>query len=63
MDLTSRRFAALFAVGVLLLYPPLVGVFNRSGTLLGMPILPLYLFVVWGALLLTGWFLGRGEKP
>lgn len=62
MDVTSRRLAALFAVGLLLLYPPLLEIFNRSGSLFGIPILPLYLFTVWGALLLTGWLLGRGGK-
>lgn len=62
MEPTSRRLAALFAVGVLLLFPPLLGIFNRPGSLLGVPILPLYLFTVWGALLLTGWLASRGDK-
>jgi hypothetical protein len=62
MDQTSRRLAALFAVGLLLLYPPLLGIFNRTGSLFGIPILPLYLFTTWGALLLTGWLLSRGDK-
>jgi hypothetical protein len=61
MEPTSRRLAALFALGVLLLYPPLLGIFNRPGSLLGIPILPLYLFTVWGALLLTGWLVSRGD--
>jgi hypothetical protein len=62
MEPTSRRLAALFALGVLLLYPPLLGIFNRPGSLLDVPILPLYLFTVWGALLLTGWLVSRGDK-
>ena len=62
MDLTSRRLAALFAVGILLLYPPLLEIFNRPGSLLGIPILPLYLFTAWCALLLTGWLVSRGDK-
>jgi hypothetical protein len=63
MDVTSRRLAALFAVGVMALYPPLLGAINRPGSLLGIPILPLYLFTVWGALLLAGWVLTRGDEP
>ena len=62
MDLSSRRLAALFAVGILLLYPPLLEIFNRPGSFLGIPILPFYLFAAWGALLLTGWLLSRGGK-
>jgi hypothetical protein len=63
MNVTSRRLAALFAVGVVALFPPLLGAINRPGSFLGIPILPLYLFTVWGALVLTGWVLTRGEEP
>lgn len=62
MNVTSRRLAALFAVGVVALYPPLLGAINRPGSLLGIPILPLYLFTVWGALVLAGWALTRGDE-
>ena len=48
MDVTSRRLAALSVVGLVALYPPLLGAFNRPGSFLGIPILPLYLFTVWG---------------
>lgn len=63
MDVTSRRLAALFVVGLVALYPPLVVMFNRPGSLLGIPILPLYLFLVWGALVLVSWLLTRGDEP
>ncbi|HBA86808.1 MAG TPA: hypothetical protein DCZ75_02140 [Geobacter sp.] len=62
MDLTARRLAALFAVGLAALYPPLLGAFNRPGSVLGIPILPLYLFTVWGGLVLAGWLLARRDK-
>ena len=62
MNLTARRLAALCAVGMIALYPPLLGAFNRPGSLFGMPILPLYLFTVWGVLVLAGWLLTRGDK-
>ena len=62
MNVTSRRLAALFAVGLAALYPPLLGAFNRPGSLLGIPILPLYIFTVWGALVLVCWLLSRGDE-
>lgn len=63
MDTTSRRLAALSVLGLVALYPPLLGAFNRPGTLLGIPILPLYLFAIWTALVLVGWMLTRGNEP
>jgi hypothetical protein len=63
MDVISCRLAALFVVGVVVLYPPLLGAFNRPESLLGIPILPLYLFTSWGALVLASWLLTRGDEP
>lgn len=62
MDVKSRRLAALFAVGLVALFPPLLGTFNRPGSFMGIPILPLYMFAVWGALVLTSWALTRGDE-
>jgi hypothetical protein len=62
MNVTSRRLVALFAVGLMALFPPLLGAFNRQGSLMGIPILPLYLFAVWGALVLICWLLSRGAE-
>ena len=63
MNVTSRRLAALFAVGLVALYSPLLGAFNQPGSLLGIPTLPLYLFAVWGGLVLASWLLTRGNEP
>jgi hypothetical protein len=49
-------------VGLIALYPPLLGAFNRPGSILGIPVLPLYLFTVWGALVLACWVLTHGDK-
>lgn len=62
MDMTSRRLAALFVIGIAALYPPLLGVFNRPASFLGIPLLPLYLFTTWGALIVVSWILGRGDN-
>jgi uncharacterized RDD family membrane protein YckC len=63
LDVSSHRLAALFIVGLAALFPPLLGAFNRPGSFLGIPLLPLYLFTVWGVLVLLGWLMTRGEKP
>ncbi|MDD2898623.1 MAG: hypothetical protein PHI31_07895 [Desulfuromonadaceae bacterium] len=62
MNLISRRLAALFVIGVAALYPPFLGAFNRPGSVLGIPLLPLYLFSVWGALVVVAWLLNRRDK-
>jgi len=63
MDKSSRRLAALFVIGIAALCPPLLVAFNRSDSFLGIPILPLYLFTVWTALVAFSWIVGRGEEP
>jgi hypothetical protein len=63
MEKTSHRLAALFVVGIAALFPPLLGAFNRPGSFLGIPILPLYLFTAWCVLVLLGWLLTRGDEP
>jgi hypothetical protein len=62
MSMTSRRLAALFVIGIAALFSPLLGAFNRPAIFFGIPVLPLYLFMVWGALVLVSWLLGRGDK-
>ncbi len=62
MDKIAQRLAALFAFGLLALFPPFLGAFNRPGSLFGLPILPLYLFAIWGVLVLVAWALTRGGR-
>ena len=47
-SLTAQRLAALFVAGWLLFDYPLLGLWDRDATLMGMPVFPLALFVVWG---------------
>ena len=49
--LNAQRLIALFAAGWLLFDYPLLGLWDRDGTLLGIPVFPLALFVVWGLLI------------
>lgn len=62
MDLAARRLAALFVLGLVALYSPLLGAANRPGSIFGVPTLPLYLFLVWGALVFASWLVSRGDK-
>jgi hypothetical protein len=48
---TRELLIALFLLGVLLLVPPLLTVFNKATRILGIPTLYLYLFAVWAALI------------
>jgi hypothetical protein len=48
---TRELLVALFLLGVLLLAPPLLIIFNKATRILGVPTLYLYLFAVWTVLI------------
>jgi hypothetical protein len=50
-DRTREYLTALFLLGVLLLVPPFLLVFNRPVQVLGLPLLYLYLFAAWAGLI------------
>jgi hypothetical protein len=43
----SQRLVALFLFGCLLLNYPILSLFNRVGTVFGIPIMYFWLFAVW----------------
>ena len=49
--MTGARSLAVFLLGLVLLNPPLIIVFNVDTAVLGVPLLYLYLFLAWGALI------------
>ena len=61
--LARRRLAALFLVGVLLLFSPLAALVDRQGDRLGIPAPFLYLFGAWTLLIgLAAWIVeGRDQ--
>lgn len=60
--LARQRLTAVFLAGVLFLYSPVVILFDQPAEWLGIPVLYLYLFVVWAALIaLMGWIVERQE--
>jgi len=57
----KQRLVAVFLCGVLLLYSPVISLFDQARLWFGVPVLYLYLFAVWGflvavmALITEGW--------
>ena len=47
----AQRLVAVFVLGCLLLSYPLLSLFNTGGTLWGIPLLYIYLFGAWAALI------------
>ena len=59
----GERLVALFVAAWLAFHPPLVTLFGVKATLFGLPVLYVYLFAVWGAVIaLTALIVGREEE-
>jgi len=50
-DVRAQRLAALCLLGFVLFGYPLLAVFNVPATLFGIPVLYVYFFAAWGALI------------
>lgn len=50
-DRAQEQLIALFVLGVVLMLPPLLVIFNQPVRVLGVPVLFLYLFIVWAAII------------
>ena len=58
--LTGQRLIAISLLGLLTLNYPLLTVVNRSETVFGIPVLYVYLFALWTAvILLCAWVVER----
>ena len=61
--LTAQRLVALFLAGGLLFNFPLLALWDRETTLLGIPLFPAALFMLWAALIaLLGLIVERDES-
>lgn len=61
--LVEQRLVALFAGGWLLLNFPLLALWDRDAVLLGVPLFPAALFIVWAVLIaLLGWIVEHGDE-
>ncbi len=50
-EIVGGRFVALFFLGIVLLTPPFLLIFDHSAEISGIPVLYIYLFVAWAALI------------
>jgi len=58
--LAAQRLLALFAGGWLLFNFPLLGLWDQDATLLGIPLFPAALFILWALLIaLLAWLMER----
>lgn len=58
----GQRLAALFALGVLLFNYPMLALFDRPATVLGVPTVFAYLFTAWALLIaLAAWVVARRD--
>jgi hypothetical protein len=58
----GQRFVALCMLGMLLFNYPILALFNVSGILFGVPVLYVYMFVAWAALIaLLAWIAESGR--
>ena len=61
--LIRQRLVALCLTGSLLLFSPVVVLFERPVTVLGVPLLYLYLFGVWaGIIAVSAWILSAARE-
>jgi hypothetical protein len=51
LETAGARSVALFLLGIVALNPPLMSIFSVDMRVLGVPLLYLYLFLAWGALI------------
>ena len=59
--LQRQRLLALFLAAMMLLFSPLILQFEALGLWLGVPVLLIYVFGVWGLVIaLAAWIIGRG---
>ena len=58
-----ERSLGLFALGLLIFSPPLLAIFSLERFLAGLPLLYLYLFVAWAALIVMMALNARELKP
>lgn len=60
LALMKQRLVAVFFCGVLLLYSPVISIFDRVSLLFGVPVLYIYLFTVWDVLIAAmAWVIER----
>ncbi|WP_298612681.1 hypothetical protein [uncultured Thiothrix sp.] len=61
--MTSARLTALFAFGCALLNFPLLALWDKDATVLGVPLFPAALFIIWaGMIAVLAWLMETDER-
>jgi hypothetical protein len=61
--LVGQRLVAVFLFAVLLFNYPVLSLFDRPVPLVGLPMLPVFLFIVWGGVIaVIAWIVERGAR-
>ena len=58
----GQRFVALCLLGTLLFNYPILALFNVSGMLFGVPVLYVYMFIAWAALIAVMAWLAESKR-
>ena len=58
----GQRFVALCLLGTLLFNYPILALFNVSGMVLGVPVLYVYMFIAWAALIAAMAWLAESRR-
>ena len=58
----GQRFVALCLLGTLLFNYPILALFNVPGTVLGVPVLYVYMFIAWAALIAAMAWLAESKR-
>ncbi|MCB2018183.1 MAG: hypothetical protein KDF54_11860 [Hydrogenophaga sp.] len=62
--LVAQRLVALFIAGLVLFNFPLLALWDHDVQILGLPLFPLALFVIWALLIVAlAWIVERGAAP
>lgn len=62
-EIGAQRLVALFVGGWLLLNFPLLGLWDVDATVLGVPLFPAALFILWGLLIAAvAWLMERSQQ-
>ena len=58
----GQRFVALCLLGTLLFNYPILALFNVAGTVFGVPVLYVYMFIAWAALIAVMAWLAESKR-
>jgi hypothetical protein len=59
-NIDQQKLVALFILGAVVFNYPILSLFNNAGSMLGVPVIYVYIFLAWaGIIALVGWIVER----